>query len=146
MIRDNLLISAPGAETLGPRNQHQRLEKVRNYMRNVKRTTNTILLPLESYLFLHEEGFRQWNERGETKLSEKHRERLTRNFHCHKIKASGLYAAHDGNFGGCKGDPHNAWEEGRWTSWSVSQMAHMLDEYGLPYEIGEPAEVIDVYI
>jgi hypothetical protein len=114
-------------------------------MRNVVRTTNTILLPLESYLWLYEEGFKQRNERGETKLSDKSRERLTRNFDRFKHSKTGLYAAHDGNFGGCKGDPHNAWEEGRWTDWSVNQMARMLDEQGLPYEIGEPTEVIDVY-
>ena len=110
------------------------------------RKVNTILLPLESYLWLHEEGFKQRNERGETKLSDKSRDRLTNNFHQHKVKSTGLYAAHDGNFGGCNGDPHNAWEEGRWTSWTVEDMAKMLDENGLPYEIGEPTEVIPVYI
>lgn len=95
--------------------------------------TGTILLPFESYMFLKAETQRQRSERF-PEITEVHRKELESAFK--RCSKNGLYAAHDGNFGGCKGDPHNGWEEGRWTDWSVNEMAKMLDEHGLPYTMG----------
>ena len=104
-------------------------------------TVNTILLPLESVLYLHEEMHRQRSESGKP-LSEKSIERLKRNFEY--FAHEGFKEIHDGDFGGCIGNPHNGWEEHRWTSWSVKTMAKMLDEKGLPYKFGEPTEIISL--
>lgn len=36
----------------------------------------------------------------------------------------------DGDFGGCNGSPVHAWEEHRWTSWTLDDMKAMLDRAG----------------
>ena len=108
--------------------------------RPVQAKVNTILLPLESYLWLHNECFKQRNERLMDGISDSQRERLTRNWQQHQY--NGYYHAYDGSFGGCKGNPLHGWEEGRWTSWSCAEMARMLDKQGLPYKMGDPTDVI----
>ncbi len=49
-----------------------------------------------------------------------------------------------GDLGGCKGDPENAWEEHRWTTWSVEDMKNILNEAGLLWKDGEEKEYISV--
>ena len=107
----------------------------------VEHTVDTILLPLESYLFLQKESYRQRSESGKP-LSEKAIERLTWNFQY--VAYKDYYKMHDGDLGGCNGDPHNGWEEHRWTSWSVKTMAKMLNENGLPYKFGEAETIISL--
>lgn len=102
------------------------------------RTVNTIRVPYESYLYLQEEMHRQRSESGKP-LSDKYKERLRNT--C-EIYADKMRPLADGDLGGCNGDPHNAWEEHRWTSWSVKDMTRMLDDQGLPWAKGEPLERI----
>lgn len=111
-------------------------------MKHVARKANTMLITWEGWLYLRE---RQHAERSETgrPLAEKTIERLKRNFEYHS--KDGWKRIMEYDFGGCVGSPKNAWEEHRWTEWSISQMMNMLDEKGLPYKESEPIDVIDVY-
>lgn len=105
---------------------------------NKIRKVKTLELPYESLLYLREEMRRQRTGRP---LSDKAKDRIKRH-----MPKSGFCIVDDGDFGGCDGDPQNAWEERRWTSWSVDTMIEMLDRANLPHgKIGE-SEVIDVYI
>ena len=101
---------------------------------------NTILLPIESYTYLREEMHRQRSETGRP-LSEKTYARIKRKFESIK---GGYEQVNDYAFGGCNGDPHNAWEEHRWTNWSTETMKRMLDEKGLPDKDGKPEEKISL--
>ena len=56
------------------------------------------------------------------------------------LAKDGMYQITSGHFGGCIGNPINAYEEGRWTSWNTEDMKVMLDEVGLPYKDGEEVE------
>ena len=103
------------------------------------RKTNTILIPLESYLFLQD---RQSLERLGKHKSEKVIEKLKQNFT--QFQHGGFYQVMDGDFGGCNGKPENAWEERRWTSWTCEDMKRLLDGAGLLYKDGETAEYINV--
>lgn len=93
----------------------------------------TILLPLDSYLFLQVLGYSQRS--GGKKLSEAFVGRLTRSWNSCQYK--GYKKLFDGGLGGK--------EDNRYTSWSVKKMAQILDEHGLPYKFGEKEEVIEVY-
>ena len=103
------------------------------------RESATILVPLESFLYLQEKSY---SERTGKNQSDKARQRLTKNFR--QFSYGGMKQLMDGSLGGCKGKPENAWEEGRWTSWSASDMAEILDEAGLPWKMGKDAEYITV--
>lgn len=100
---------------------------------------HTILVPLESYLYLQD---KEYFERCGKHHSEKHNERLIRNFK--RFSNEGKYKLKDRDLGGCIGKPENAWEEGRWTSWSCEDMIQILNEACLPYEQGEDSEYIAV--
>lgn len=104
-----------------------------------RRKSPTLLVPLESYLYLQEKSY---SERIGKSRSDKAKERLIRNFE--QFSVDGMKQLMNGDLGGCKGKPENAWEEGRWTSWSVDEMAKILDEAGLPWKKGEDAEYIAV--
>lgn len=101
----------------------------------------TLLVPFESWMFLQRKGYQ---ERSGKPHSEKGIERLRRNFQEHSYQ--GYKQLMNGDLGGCNGDPENAWEEHRWTSWSVDDMKKILDEAGLPWKDGEEAEYISVSI
>lgn len=101
----------------------------------------TILVPLESWMFLQCKGYQ---ERCGKPHSEKGIERLRRNFQ--EYSYQGYKQLMNGDLGGCNGNPENAWEEHRWTSWSVDDMKRILDEAGLPWKDGEEAEYISVSI
>ena len=60
------------------------------------------------------------------------------------IWKDGIIHVDDDDFGGCNGDPHNGWEEGRWTSWTAAECARMLTEAGIWWEEDEPHEVITI--
>lgn len=109
-------------------------------IKNVSRITNTIDVPYESMIYLQEVQHKQ-RCAGEYKpLSEKTKDRIKRH-----LPKSGVYFIHDGDLGGCIGNPANAWKEGRWTSWTVKEIKKMLDEADLPYGKQGTTEVIDVY-
>ena len=100
----------------------------------------TVAMPWESWSFLFEEQHRQRCESGR-EISEKHWGRARREFD--RFSRNGYKEVGDGDFGGCKGDPRNAWQERRWTSWSIEDMKRMLDEAGLPYGEDGVQERID---
>lgn len=102
-----------------------------------RRKSPTILVPLESFLYLQEKNY---IERCGEHHSEKAKQGLIRNFEEYSYK--GMKQLRNGDLGGCNGDPENSWEEGRWTSWSVDDMAKILNEAELPFEIGEYVEYI----
>ena len=100
----------------------------------------TIAVPFESWFYLQSECHNQRSESGRP-LNE---ERFRRMFDQHS--RNGVNLLKSGDLGGCIGDPKNAFEEGRWTSWTLHQMKAMLDAVGLPWEDGEDVEYITVYI
>lgn len=111
-------------------------------MTSVKRKTKMLELPFESYEYLQRIG---WEQRTDKPYLESFTEKHRHNFDYVTRGRHGYYA-HDGAFGGCNGEKRNAWEEGRWTSWSVEDMKRILDKAGLPYKDAGETEVIDVYI
>ena len=100
---------------------------------------NTILLPLESYLYLQDKSHL---ERCGKHGSEKRIERLKKNFK--EFSYNGYKQLMDGDLGGCVGNWENGYEEGRWTSWSCEDMKRILDEANLPYKDGKETEYIMV--
>lgn len=101
----------------------------------------TILVPVESWWYLYNKSHEQRSETGRP-LSEKTKENLIR-----RAFNYGEWEYHklcNGDLGGCIGDPLHAWEEGRWTSWSIDEMKQMLDEVDLPYKDGKEIERIEV--
>lgn len=106
------------------------------------RKTNTILLPLESYLYLQNKSHL---ERCGKNHTEKQIERLKRNFDDFSY-GTGYKKLYDGDLGGCSGHWKNGYKERRWTSWSCEDMKRILDNAGLPYKDGKQAEVIEVSI
>ena len=103
------------------------------------RKASTILLPWESYLFLQQ---KMRSERCGDRKTEKQVERLKINFD--RLARNGYKQLMDGDLGGCHGPIENAFEQGRWTSWSCEDMKRILDEAGLPYKDGEETEYISV--
>lgn len=87
-------------------------------------TYRSIIVPLNSYLHLQMVGRKQC--RPDEPISEKWIERLTRNFKF--CFPSGKKDLCSGDLGGKEG--------GRYTYWTVEQMAALLDEAGLPYTWG----------
>lgn len=100
----------------------------------------TIRLPLESLIYLSNEGCRQ---RCGYEHSQKYIERLTREYE-NRYKEQGGKEIWDGCYGGAIGEPTNSYEDGRWTSWTIEQVKKMLDKQGLPYVDGGEIEIIDV--
>ena len=109
-------------------------------MKNIVRKKRTIEVPYESLLYLHEVMHKERCEREYKPLSDKYKERLRRS-----MPKDGLYVLGDGDLGGCNGDPHDAWAQGRWTSWSIETMMAILEDAGLAYGNTGVKEVIDVY-
>ncbi len=105
----------------------------------VMRKSPALFVPFESYLYLQDKCCL---ERSGKHLSKKARQRLTRNFE--QFAFDGKKKLKNGDLGGCNGDPENAWEEGRWTSWSVDDIAKILDEAGLPWSKSDDVEYIVV--
>ena len=101
------------------------------------RKSPTILVPLESFLFLQDKVS---VERLGKHHSEKKIERLTNNFE--EFSYEGYKQLMNGDLGGCNGKPEKAWEERRWTSWSTEDMKRILNEAGLPWKDGEEQEYI----
>ena len=99
---------------------------------------NTILVPLESYLYLQE---KQHTERSAS-YKQFDDDRVKRAFYKHSY--NGFYQLYDNDLGGCIGEPFRAFEEGRWTSWSCEDMKQILDNAGLPYKDGEQEEIINL--
>ena len=96
-------------------------------------------VPFESYLFLQKECFRQRNERPNATWTDKRTDRLRKSFDYLTQGKHGMYMI-GGSLGGCNGSPIRAWEEGRWTNWSVDDMKRILDEAGLPWKDGPEIE------
>ena len=71
----------------------------------IARKSSTILLPLDSFLFLQDKSF---YERCGKHYSEKQMQRLTRNFE--QFGHGGYIQLKSGDLGGCNGVPENAWE------------------------------------
>lgn len=105
----------------------------------IARKSSTILLPLDSFLFLQDESF---YERCGKHYSEKQMQRLTRNFE--QFGHGGYKQLKSGDLGGCNGVPENAWEEHRWTTWSIEDMKNILNEAGFSWKDGEEVEYISV--
>lgn len=105
----------------------------------VLRKSQTVLVPLESFLYLQD---KQRFERSGKHSTEKSIEKLKRNFE--QFSYDGYKQIMNGDLGGCKGKPENAWEEHRWTSWSVENVKSMLDEAGLSWKDGEETEYIEL--
>ena len=103
------------------------------------RKTNTLLLPWESYLYLQR---KERKERCGDCLKDEWIKRLKRGFD--DLAKDGHKQIMDGDLGGCIGNPENAWEEGRWTSWTCEDMKRILDEAGLPYKDGDETEYIAI--
>ena len=102
--------------------------------RAVKR--HAIKIELDGYLYLQN---RLHKERCGEDLSESHIERLTANFKNH-YKTCELTM--DGDYGGTTdGTP-----QGKWTSWTVEQMAEMLTEAGIKWTPADDVECIDISI
>lgn len=111
-------------------------------MKHVARMTNTMLVTWDSWVYLQNKMHEERSVTGKP-LSEKSIARLRRGFEV--SSRNGWRQICDYDFGGCNGSPVNAWEERRWTSWSVEDMARILDDAGLPHKESDPIEVIDVY-
>lgn len=107
--------------------------------RQVETKKKAMLIPLDSYLYLQTEGYRQRCGKEHPNVA-----RLERNFKQHST--NGYYTLMDGDLGGCIGNPENAYEEGRWTSWSCATMKEMLKDKGLTYKDTDDIECIEVYI
>lgn len=105
--------------------------------RSERRKSPTILVPLESFLYLKEKSY---IERCGKHHTEKMKQRLIRNFET--FSHNGMKQLVNGDLGGCNGEPENSFEEGRWISWSVDHMAEILDKAGLPFKRGESVEYI----
>ena len=103
------------------------------------RNVNSIFLPLDSYLYLHELCTAQRSGRT---MSDNHRKWLETNFHRVCCKSNGMYNAMDGYLGGAVGKPQNSYEDRRWTTWSVEDMKNILDAAGLSWAEGPTLEVI----
>lgn len=100
----------------------------------------TLRVPLESWIYLANEGCRQRTGHEHT---QKFIERLTREYE-NRYKEKGKEII-DKDFGGAIGDPKNSYEEGRWTAWTIEDIKAMLDKQGLPYKDGEEIEEINVW-
>lgn len=105
----------------------------------IARKSSTILLPPDSFLFLQDKSF---YERCGKHYSEKQMQRLTRNFE--QFGHGGYKQLKSGDLGGCNGVPENAWEEHRWTTWSIEDMKNILNEAGFSWKDGEEVEYISV--
>lgn len=103
------------------------------------RKRRTIKVAWEGFLYLSKEQHRQRCESGKP-FSERAIKSLERSFEL----TGGIL--HDGDRGGCVGNPVNAWEEGRWTDWSVEDMKRMLDEKGFEWEDAGERESIEIGI
>jgi len=99
----------------------------------------SLLVPLESWLFLQN---KEHMERSGKELSEKAIQRLTMSFQSNSYNGKKQILNYD--FGGCNGPWENAWEERRWTNWSVNEVMRILDEANLPYEKGKDTEYIAI--
>ena len=98
----------------------------------------SILVPLESYIYLNNKRHEERSTSGKP-LNE---ERLVVNFN--RNAYGGYKRLMDGDYGGCVGKPENGYKEGRWTSWSCDDMKRILDKAGLPYKNGEDVEYIQL--
>lgn len=98
----------------------------------------TIAVPFESWFYLQTESHNQRSESG--KPLDKERFKRMFDNHVKALGRNGTKLLKPGDLGGCIGDPHHAYEEGRWTSWTLEQMKAMLDAAGLPWEDGEVVE------
>ena len=105
----------------------------------IVRKSPTILVPLDSFLFLQDKSY---TGRASRHHSEKQMQRLTRNFE--QFSYGGYKQLMSGDLGGCNGVPENAWEEHRWTTWSIEDMKNILNEAGLSWKNGEEVEYISV--
>lgn len=99
----------------------------------------SIRIPFESYFFLASE---QHKQRCEKEYRPLNREFIEKRFI--RDNPNG-YLATNGSFGGCNGSPVRAWEERRWTSWSIETLKQMLDDVGLPWEDGPIVEEISLF-
>lgn len=106
----------------------------------VVRKKRAIRVPLDSLLYLHS---RCRKERCGDELRERTINEIKKNFNRFK-DGEDLYHLLDGDLGGCVGPIENAWEEGRWTSWSAKQMSEMLDQQHLDWKPADDEEVIEV--
>lgn len=103
-------------------------------------TEKTIAVSFESWFFLKEEQYRQRSEIGGRSLNRKIWEAWFNRDAIHSGPMMGLKLLRDGDFGGCKGSPINAFEEHRWTSWTLDEMKEMLDKAGLSWKEGQEIE------
>lgn len=106
-------------------------------------TKDTLLVTWEGWLYLrtkmHEE-----RSTSDKPISDKYVAKARRSFD--RSARDGWGAVDDGSFGGCIGNPVNAWEERRWTSWSIADMKKILDGAKLPYKDGKPVKAIEIYL
>lgn len=106
----------------------------------MKMKRNTMWVPYESFSYLRNKMHEERSETGKPL----NQERLRKTFDNSPMTRDGYHQLMDGSFGGCKGNPKHAWEEGRWTDWSIEDMKAMLDEAGLTYKDGEQIECISL--
>ena len=102
-------------------------------------TEKTIAVPFESWFFLREEQHRQ-RSGGEIPLNKKRWKALFDSDAIHSGPMMGLKLLRNGDFGGCEGSPINAFEEHRWTSWTLDEMKEMLDKADLSWKEGQEIE------
>ena len=91
----------------------------------------TILVSKESYLYLQD---RCKYERSGKYIPKSFKEKLKRNFD--NLQYKGYIRIMDKDFGGAK--------NGKWTSWSIEEMAEMLDKKHLDYKLGEDMECLNI--
>lgn len=108
-------------------------------------TEKTIAVPFESWFFLQKEEHRQRSERG-GQLTEKRWKDMFYSTADKNAASGSVKYIKSGDLGGCNGSPVHAWEEHRWTYWTLDDMKAMLDEAGLPYSEGEDIECCDVWL
>lgn len=106
-------------------------------------TEKSIAVPFESWFFLKKEEYRQRSEHGR-QLTEKRWKDVFYSVADKKGVSGAVKYIKSGDFGGCNGSPVHAWEEHRWTYWTLDEIKAMLDKAGLPYSEGEDIEYFDV--
>lgn len=100
----------------------------------------TIAVPFESWFYLRTEMHNQRSESGRPLTEDWCKKHFAQNVDTR----NGMILLKSGDMGGCKGNPKNGYDEGRWTSWTLEQMEAMLDAAGLPWSEGEEVEYFTI--
>lgn len=90
---------------------------------------NSILVMESGYMFLKKQSY---SERvGTDRVPESFMNDCVFDFLENSV--DGMIELHDGDLGGCLGEPEHAEEDGRWTKWTCEDMIRMLEKQNLSY-------------